>query len=214
MAENPEDIMLEQAISNLDANNPTQLILGDILMDEVYNPNISESENFNNSVLGAIFKDTESQPLGTDTAINMPVSTNMGIPVSDNKPKVVSNTTGFDYSDYSNENYLNNVAGKTIEVANPVTGQIEKRQYSDKGHSYSVVVDDGGLKSHRVTTTHNIFTNEPNSNSFDSLPDFYKESRKLDQKYLPYAVGAVTAPISTAVLGGIDWLFGGDEQEE
>ena len=206
MAANPEDIMLEQAISNLDANNPTQLILGDILMDELYNPNISESENFNNSVLGAMFKDTEAQPLGTDTAISMPVS--------EDKPKVVSNTTGFDYNDYSNENYLNNVAGKTIEVANPVTGQMEKRQYSDKGHSYSVVVDDGGLKSHRVTTTHNIFTNAPNSNSFDTLPDFYKESQKLDQKYLPYAVGAVTAPISTAVLGGIDWLFGGDEQEE
>lgn len=200
MARNPEDIMLEQAIANL-GDSPTAIVLEDILLNQFYNPAIDEPENFKDSVLSEI----NPQAPEVDGALNV---------VNSGSPQTVSVSTGFDYNDYTNPDYLSTVAGKTLEVVNPATGQKEIRVYSKGGHSYSVAVEDGGLKSHRVTTTHNEFTNNPNADNYSGLNDFNKETQKLDASYIPYAVGGMYFPGSTALVGAVDWLFGGNQEEE
>jgi hypothetical protein len=103
-----------------------------------------------------------------------------------------------DYKKYINEfnhpDYKDRVKGRPIRAKNPISGVMETRYYNERGDSYNVMRNPKN-KSHgwKQTTTHNMFTGEPNAEDFESLPSYNKENKKLDWEtygHLPLLVAS------------------------
>ena len=139
MAEqSPQDILLRNAIYNLDTSKPVNAIMQDMLLNDLYNPDINKIEDeyeFDESIFGLLEEDINSDGSVTKTASDL-----------------YAENTAFDYNDYSHPDYLSNVAGKTITMPDG-----EVRTYSPDGSSYSIPAESwmGVGDSTYQITTHN-----------------------------------------------------------
>lgn len=181
--ESTQDILLRNAITSLNTSNPTNVILQDILLNDLYSPEIDDAytdEYFNEDSLYKLFEqdyteDEEGIYIDTD------LPQNSGIVSSD-----------FDYDDFSHPDYLSNVAGKTITMPNG-----EVRTYSPDGTSYNIPGEpwmgfEGAGSTYQITT-HNKFSGmaypEPNKQYIGISGDIG----------IPLAIGA------TSVVPSIGW---------
>tara|TARA_R100000781_G_scaffold112428_2_gene79646 strand:+ start:782 stop:1462 length:681 start_codon:yes stop_codon:yes gene_type:complete len=136
--QSPQDILLRNAIYNLDTSKPVNAIMQDMLLNDLYNPDINKIEDeyeFDESIFGLLEEDINSDGSVTKTASDL-----------------YAENTAFDYNDYSHPDYLSNVAGKTITMPDG-----EVRTYSPDGSSYSIPAESwmGVGDSTYQITTHN-----------------------------------------------------------
>ena len=146
--------MLEHAVSKLDLSKPQGLIMQDIMYNEMdsgpYESKLFPPSREVPKEVGdlSLFDFVESN--GDNTEIT--TTDNQAINNPDNK------IAGFDYNNYSDPNYLSNVAGRTITMPNG-----EVRSYSKDGSSYSIPAESwmGIGNSHYQITTHNKLSGAP-----------------------------------------------------
>ena len=138
--EYPEDILLRNAIANLDISNPNDAILQEILVNQYFNPAI---DNYG----------TEDY-LGEDSIYDLlqdTYSLDETVTKTKSQEESTSNvSTDFNYDDFSHPDYLSNVAGKTITMPNG-----EVRTYSPDGTSYSIPAESWmgiGDSTYQITT--------------------------------------------------------------
>ena len=143
--ESTQDILLRNAITSLNTSSPTNAILQDILLNDLYSPEIDDAytdEYFNEDSLHKLFEEDSTGDEGV-TYTDTDLSTNSGVVSSD-----------FDYNDYSHQDYLSNVAGKTITMPDG-----EVRTYSPDGTSYSIPAESWmgvGDSTYQITTHNKI----------------------------------------------------------
>ena len=143
--ESTQDILLRNAITSLNTSSPTNAILQDILLNDLYSPEIDDAytdEYFNEDSLHKLFEEDSTGDEGV-TYTDTDLSTNSGVVSSD-----------FDYNDYSHQDYLSNVAGKTIPMPDG-----EVRTYSPDGTSYSIPAESWmgvGDSTYQITTHNKI----------------------------------------------------------
>lgn len=139
--EYPEEILLRNAIANLDTSIPTNVILQDILTNEYFNPALDsygmDDEYFEGDSIYDVIGEDNIDETVTKT---------------EEQNQDSGNTTpgDFSYDNYSHPDYLDNVAGKTITMPNG-----EVRTYSADGTSYSIPAESWmgiGQSSYQITT--------------------------------------------------------------
>ena len=143
--ESTQDILLRNSITSLNTSSPTNAILQEILLNDLYSPEIDDAytdEYFNEDSLHKLFEEDSTGDEGV-TYTDTDLSTNSGVVSSD-----------FDYNDYSHQDYLSNVAGKTITMPDG-----EVRTYSPDGTSYSIPAESWmgvGDSTYQITTHNKI----------------------------------------------------------
>ena len=211
--ENPEDIMLRNAVANLDTSNPTNVILQDIMYNQMYNPNARfEAEQQKSNIWKNRFGFGSQDILEDENLENLFEETYDGEPITKtDKDKESTNlSSDFSYDNYSHPDYLDNVAGKTITMPNG-----EVRTYSSDGTSYSIPAESWmgiGDSSYKITT-HNQLSGMPYGE-----PSKQYIGLSWDQSE-PAVMAAATGQPSWAVLGYglkyggsiLDWMGFFDE---
>ena len=110
------------------------------------------------------------------------------------------------FTNYNHPLYLQTVAGKTIEVDG------ELREYDKNGYSYKVYYDDPGVdNAHYLTTTHNVFTGNPNAENYSDLKSYQQSQQKGSTDAFWTAVGVPFAGASVGwqALNAL-WSYGDD----
>jgi len=134
--ESQEDILIRNAVANLDASNPVNVILADIINNDLYHPSSMDSEENYDFDLYELFDEDNIDETVTTTDSDL--------------DKTSGISSNFDYNDFSHPDYLSTVAGQTITMPNG-----EVRTYSSDGTSYSIPAESWmgiGDSTYQITT--------------------------------------------------------------
>jgi hypothetical protein len=179
--ESQEDILIRNAVANLDASNPVNVILADIINNDLYHPSSMDSEENYDFDLYELFNEDNIDETVTTTDSDL--------------DKTSGISSNFDYNNFSHPDYLSTVAGQTITMPNG-----EVRTYSSDGTSYSIPAEPWmGIEG--AGSTYQITTHNKLSGAAYSEPDKQYIGISGDIG-IPLALGAVTWPLSwTGSLG-------------
>ena len=134
--ESQEDILIRNAVANLDASNPVNVILADIINNDLYHPSSMDGEENYDFDLYELFNEDNIDETVTTTDSDL--------------DKTSGISSNFDYNDFSHPDYLSTVAGQTITMPNG-----EVRTYSADGTSYSIPAESWmgiGNSTYQITT--------------------------------------------------------------
>ena len=196
--ESQEDILIRNAVANLDSSNPVNVILADIISNDLYHPSSMDSEENYDFDLYELFNEDNIDETVTTTDSDL--------------DKTSGISSNFDYNDFSHPDYLSTVAGQTITMPNG-----EVRTYSSDGTSYSIPAESWmgiGDSTYQITT-HNQLSGSAYEN-----PEKRYVGISFDQAR-PAATAAgtgnpwwLTEYGLNALPGVLGWLWGNNSENQ
>jgi hypothetical protein len=177
--------------------NPNQKMLLQLISDNTQDLSPSEEMAIDSDQVDMPLEDMSTNVFETHLEEPQPEATEEP-QWSDDFGEIITN--------YNHPDYLKTVAGKTIEVDG------ELREYDKNGYSYKVYYDDPDVEdAHYLTTTHNVFTGNPNAENYSDLQSYQQSQKKGSTDAFWWAMGVPMAGASVGwqALNAL-WSYGDD----